>query len=33
MRLPTVVEGGGVDVGDDTVWNDAPGHVGVVVPI
>ena len=32
MRLLTMVPGAGADVGDETVWNDALGHAGSVVP-
>jgi hypothetical protein len=32
IRLATISPDAGVGVGDDTRWNDALGHVGVVVP-
>jgi hypothetical protein len=31
--LLTVCAAGGVGVGEDTVWNDVPGQLGVAVPI
>ena len=31
-RLAMVCPGAGVLVGDDTVWYDAPGQAGEVVP-